>query len=77
MSELDSCVAWQDQMEGRSVSSRTFFFWQMRDSLDGLSISFLRGNWQLWSGYQGNEEKEDVQEKRGWKVYERPWKQDI
>jgi hypothetical protein len=26
----------------------------------------------LWSGYQGREEKEDVQEKRGWKVYEQP-----
>ena len=24
------------------------------------------------SGYQGKEEKEDVQEKRGWKVYEQP-----
>jgi hypothetical protein len=23
-----------------------------------------------WSGYRGKEEKEDVQEKRGWKVYE-------
>jgi hypothetical protein len=23
------------------------------------------------------ERKEDVQEKRGWKVYEQPWKQDI
>jgi len=26
----------------------------------------------LWSGYQGKEEKEDAQEKRGWKVYEQP-----
>jgi hypothetical protein len=25
----------------------------------------------------GKEEKEDVQKKRGWKVYEQPWKQDI
>jgi hypothetical protein len=25
---------------------------------------------ELWSGYQEREEKEDVQEKRGWKVYE-------
>jgi hypothetical protein len=25
---------------------------------------------KLWSGYQGKEEKEDVQEKRGWKVYD-------
>jgi hypothetical protein len=23
-------------------------------------------------GYQGKEEKEDVQEKRGWKLYEQP-----
>jgi hypothetical protein len=27
---------------------------------------------KLWSGYQGKEEKEDVQEKCGWKVYEQP-----
>jgi hypothetical protein len=26
---------------------------------------------------QGKEKKEDVQEKRRWKVYEQPWKQDI
>jgi hypothetical protein len=25
----------------------------------------------------GREEKEDVQKKRGWKVYGQPWKQDI
>jgi hypothetical protein len=25
----------------------------------------------------GEEGKEDVQGKRGWKVYEQPWKQDI
>ena len=38
-------------------------------------------NWQFITqymyAYQGKEEKEDVQEKRGWKVYEQPWKQDI
>jgi hypothetical protein len=28
-------------------------------------------------GYQEKEEKEYVQEKRGWKAYEQPWKQDI
>jgi hypothetical protein len=27
---------------------------------------------KLWSGYWGREEKEDVQEKRGWKMYEQP-----
>jgi hypothetical protein len=27
---------------------------------------------ELWSGYQDKEEKEDVQEKRGRKVYEQP-----
>jgi len=27
---------------------------------------------ELWSGYQGKEEKEEVQEKRGWNVYEQP-----
>jgi hypothetical protein len=26
---------------------------------------------------QGNEEKEEVQEKDGWKLYEQSWKQDI
>jgi hypothetical protein len=32
---------------------------------------------ELWSRYQGKEEKKKKKKNRGWKVYEQPWKQDI